>query len=387
MVNRPIVYVKVLSRMAHKFPGRSLPHQIRRVETRLTAILRARIDELQKWLKKNFLIINSSLYIAGPKGKTLRNLENSEFLDADLIKIWYRFPRLTFRAGIQVMSAFPAGRLGNRFFELSLLMAFGEKLSDRFPIMLHKQLQGDEALIAPFLRNAPVFSFETNKKSLRIQNSVQSSHGPVIIQINFLDLWPKDALETNLLSSSFEILRSRSSARLRSLAGEDSVVIHFRGTDRLSSRQDPQFGPAPLSFFVKAARHSSASESLIVTDDPDSQLLADLVERLRVAGISTKVQSRSLHEDFGALLSGRKLILSGSSLGDSAAGLSDCLQSAYIFQRVLPTRSNHGAEVIEMYDRSGLWDDGLDRIQGSFQEGIGHLMRKIPESEIHPRTR
>lgn len=381
--------ISVLDLMAQKIPrlGRFFS-PLQEVRSQLAMVFTSNILWLQQRMRKVFLILNGSLYIARPKARELRRFEHSEIFDAGLVKTWIRLsPKSILSRETQVMSAFPTGRLGNRFFELSLLIAFGGPMSDRLPIMLHKKLQGDEALIAPFLRSAPVLSFESNKKSLRILNEVGHAQvSPRILQVNFLETWPRAALESAKMSASFDILRSGSRQRLTSLTGKDSVVIHFRGTDRLTSRQDPQFGPAPLSFFVKAARHSGASQSLIVTDDPQSSILKDLVKRLRAAGIGTSIQSRSLREDFEALLTGSTLILSGSSLGDSAAGLSDCLQSVYVFQRALPTRRKLGVQITEMYDRSGLWDAGLERIEGSFQEGIGKLMREIPQSQIHPRN-
>lgn len=286
-------------------------------------------------------------------------------------------------SNFSLMSSFPEGRLGNRFLEMAAGISALRLFNQTTFIMLHRPITADEELFVQTVAGVDISVLECSPdKSIGGDLDIQGPSGFVILQADFLN-----GLLTGFPPSK-SIMQSFSSIRESVLLGKTSsvkeeVVLHFRASDRLEQPSSRQYRPAPLSFFEMAAVMSLGPRGRIriVTDDPHSTIVTVLRERLEGLKFEVAVQSSSLKRDFQTLLSGKTLILSGSSLGDAAAGLSHSLERVFVFDRVLVSRG--GIEVIELFDPSGRWDELISGPALGYRERVEEAMQSFPRVNLH----
>jgi hypothetical protein len=152
-------------------------------------------------------------------------------------------------------------------------------------------------------------------------------------------------------------------------------VLHFRATDRLTEPQDKEYRPPPLAFFRKAVQIEGCREILLLTDDPESGLVQNLVQQIRHDGVSVKVQKNPLVQDFQLMATSETLILPNSSLSDSAAGLNKNLKRFYVYTGRRTIRND--VEVVELWDSSGCWEEGYRSLDSDFGNNVRRLMEEI----------
>ena len=341
-----------------------------------------------RYLSNLVMVADGTIYLRGPSFGTVGRFHKKFAIDLSKLeglRIWYPISPDIRGGEIDIISAFPSGRLGNRIFELAIGMGVAGVVLARNFNMIVKASDADEGIFPQVSAGLPIRHWvRTKKTSLRLQGSFGSQTRPILIQGSFLAIDPlvfPDYLD--LMAKSFSVMRNSTEAdRLLPISplGTPECVVHFRGTDRLTSAQDRDFRPPPLAFFLRAVESEGVCSVKIVTEDPESSLVEELLRRFQNSEIIATVSHGSLEEDLALMLSARVLILSGSSLSDSAAGLSSRLQKIHMFERATVTRTD--VEVFHWYDKSGSWEARYNKLSFDSPLPVAELMSNFPAKNI-----
>ncbi len=337
--------------------------------------------------RRAFLIIDGNAFLRVPVRLGARHLQAEGLVASRLRNVVVWFPLVTptevLRSSCVLMSGPPEGRLGNRIFELAIGLHVAALAGVEQFAIIHRPMDGDEAVFVEGLRATTVLGLtRVDQNRLLSENGSGHLRGRIIVQADFLNSFPPAIRDPDALASTFDELRASGFLRTSGHA-PTQMVLHFRGTDRLSAPSSPQYSLAPVSYYVKACRLENVDRVVIVTDDPRSGIVLALVEQLGKSGVAARVQSKSLDEDLRTLMSAEVLVLAGSSLSDSVAGLSPGVRRIYHYEKKMWVRKD--IEIIEIYDESGLYKSKLMAIYQDFAERANHLVLSFPEASLGAR--
>ncbi len=367
-------------------------------------VLRVAIRKLRAFLQKlwtssarsisRFVVFSDScVYIRGPDlGLLAQVLSQSgkTFPGVNPLAVWYPLSPLFLRdwvsMNVSLMSQFPRGRLGNRIFELAIGMQISDELGGLPFVMVAKKCLDDEKFFYQVLEGLAIqTTTRASKLSPILKGNIHSGRRSRVVQLDFLELAMKVAeIENDLLQRAFSNLRKHQnivSDKKNDL--KSAIVIHFRATDRLDSPQHWENRPPPLAFFRKAVSLEACESLLLLTDDPKSRLVVKLAQQLRSDGVHVSIRKGPINEDFFLMTGAETLILPGSSLSDSAAGLSRNLKRIYVYGG--RTRIRNDVEVVELWDSSKRWENDYRALGDNFATGIGKLMQDVAVDSITHR--
>lgn len=358
-----------------------------RVRRRLELLVSPAVRTIREKLQNTFLQVDGKIFLRVPAHIAIRHLEVAGLHASRLQNLVVWFP-LTVPIEIApsastLMSGQPQGRLGNRIFEMAIGLHVAALTGlERFAIV-HRPEGLEEEIFLRGLRSANAVGLtKVAPNGLRSEGGSEPLRGRLIIQADFLNSFPEALSRPDNLASSFDALR-KSGFLTPSRHSRTQMVLHVRGTDRLSAPSSQQYRLVPNSFYLQACRLENVSQVTIVTDDSDSAVVLALVEQLKKIGVGAAVQSKSLEEDVRTLMSARVLALAGSSLSDSIAGLTSRAQRIYLYQKRMWVRKQMA--ITEIYDASGLYDRELMAIDQNFETRAVSLVVSFPENRLRFR--
>lgn len=161
-------------------------------------------------------------------------------------------------------------------------------------------------------------------------------------------------------------------------------MLHVRGTDRLLLPSPEEVRPPPLAFYLYAALIHGSKVVRIVTDDSSDPLVEELVSRLDSFGIEATFSGGSLNEDISCLANAKTLVLPGSSLSDSIAGLSSKVERIFLFEGKFFTRDD--VLTLRIEDTTGSWRRSYEDIARDFPIKVRKLMASFSYEALSHRV-
>lgn len=134
----------------------------------------------------------------------------------------------------------------------------------------------------------------------------------------------------------------------------DHLVFHIRGGDVFGPRRPSSYGQPPLAYYTAIIDSAPWSAVTIVSSDQLNPTVNPLVESCRSRGIPVELQSGSLTEDLGVLLTARTLVAGRGTFMPAVCGLSRVVQRVFYFHDKFSLYPPvPGLEIVRVSDLSG----------------------------------
>lgn len=313
-----------------------------RVPSRMGRFIRRKLPILSTWVSDNILFIGLTLLVRSRCHETPASIthlsggaiEPTKLVGLKVWRPWWRWRTKLDREHrpLTILSCQPFGRWGNRVVQAATGVA-AAKVFGATQVLL----RSDDFLdTSSYILDNQVVLAGIRPHHPQVPAKVSFPRMGLIVEANWLLSDPSFRDRRNVINGFRSLRRANTLVSDSSQRHAHDLVIHFRGTDQLSR----EWRPPPLSFFLLSAIHSKARTVKVVTDDPQSSLVAGLLRILKQHGFLASVQSSSLREDIATIHNASTVCIGIGTFASSIVALSHCTRIVYSWKQ--PDWSYHG---------------------------------------------